>query len=98
VHVQVIDEFNRGSWQPQMEGAKAGRELPGIVDQVASMHFFSRDSDGNPVLDEAAEERLLVCRSGNPFGLPAKDRSGVLSVTEPPDLGALLTKINSPAT
>ena len=27
-------------------------------------------------------------------GLPAKDRSGRLDVTEPPDLGALLRKIN----
>ena len=35
-----------------------------------------------------------MCRSGNPYGLPAKDRSGNLNVTEPPDLGALLTKIN----
>ena len=38
--------------------------------------------------------RRLVCRSGNPYGLPAKDRSGNLNVTEPPDLGALLTRIN----
>jgi len=35
-----------------------------------------------------------VCRSGNPWGLPAKDRSGRLDLTEPADLGALLTKIN----
>ena len=31
----------------------------------------------------------------NPFALPAKDRSGRLDVTEPPDLGALLSKINA---
>ena len=31
---RVVDEFNREHWQPQMEGGKAGRELPGIVDQV----------------------------------------------------------------
>ncbi len=49
------------------------------------------------MLDEKATERRLVCRSGNPFGLPAKDRSGRLDVTEPPDLGALLAKINTPA-
>ena len=77
-----------------MEGSKAGRELPGIVDQVMSMHLFSRDADGGFVLDEKAEERRLVCRAGNPYGLPAKDRSGRLDITEPPDLGALLAKIN----
>ena len=77
-----------------MEGSKAGRELPGIVDQVISMHLFSCDAAGAYVLDETASERRLVCRSGNPYGLPAKDRSGRLEVTEPPDLGALLAKIN----
>src|SRR6476661_3999419 len=94
---KVTDEFNVTTWQPQMEGSKAGRELPGIVDQVISLHLFSRDAEGNYVLDEKAIERRLVCRAGNPYGLPAKDRSGRLDVTEPPDLGALLTKINTPA-
>jgi hypothetical protein len=95
---KVTDEFNVTTWQPQMEGSKAGRELPAIVDQVISMHLFSRDAEGACVLDEKAEERRLVCRAGNPFGLPAKDRSGRLDLTEPPDLGALLAKINKTAT
>ena len=38
---KVTDEFNVATWQPQMEGSKAGRELPGIVDQVISMHLFA---------------------------------------------------------
>jgi len=92
---KVTDEFDVTTWQPQMEGSKAGRELPGIVDQVMSLHLFSRDAEGGYVLDEKASERRLVCRAGNPFGLPAKDRSGRLDVTEPPDLGALLAKINT---
>jgi hypothetical protein len=91
---KVTDEFNVATWQPQMEGSKAGRELPGIVDQVISMHLFSKGPEGNWLLDEKAAERRLVCRSGNPYGLPAKDRSGRLDMTEPPDLGALLSKIN----
>ncbi len=91
---KVTDEFNATSWQPQMEGSKAGRELPGIVDQVISMHLFAQDAEGNWLLDEKATDRRLVCRSGNPYGLPGKDRSGRLDVTEPPDLGALLAKIN----
>jgi len=93
---KVTDEFNVIIWQPQMEGSKAGRELPGIVDQVISLHLFSRDAEGSYVLDEKASERRLVCRAGNPYALPAKDRSGRLDLTEPPDLGALIAKINTP--
>jgi len=93
---RITDEFNRTTWQPQMEGGKAGRELPGIVDQVISMSLFAADEDSWRHEPERADIRRLVCRAGNPFGLPAKDRSGRLDVTEPPDLGALLAKINSP--
>jgi hypothetical protein len=92
---KVTDEFNAVTWQPQMEGSKAARELPGIVDQVLSMHLFGRDKDGGYVLDDKAAERRLVCKAGNPYGLPAKDRSGRLCMTEPPDLGQLLAKINA---
>jgi len=91
---KVTDEFNAVTWQPQMEGSKAARELPGIVDQVLSMHLFGRDANGGYVLDDKASERRLVCKSGNPYGLPAKDRSGRLDMTEPPDLGQLIAKIN----
>ena len=91
---KVTDEFGATTWQPQMEGTKAGRELPGIVDQVVSMQLFGRDAKGDWTLDETSAERRLVCRSGNPWGLPAKDRSGRLDVTEPPDLGALIAKVD----
>jgi hypothetical protein len=91
---KVVDEFNRTTWQPQMEGGKAARELPGIVDQVLTLSLFSPDGDNWQHDPEKAQIRRLVCQSGNPFGLPAKDRSGRLDMTEPPDLGALLSKIN----
>ncbi len=92
---KVTDEFGRVTWQPQMEGGKAGRELPGIVDQVISMALFSRDGEGWRHDPDKGTERRLVCRSGNSFGLPAKDRSGRLDESEPPDLAALLRKINT---
>lgn len=93
---KVTDDFGRVSWQPQMEGGKAGRELPGIVDQVVSMALFAREADGSWRHDpERGTERRLVCRAGNGFGLPAKDRSGRLDETEPPDLIGLLRKINA---
>ncbi|ACI97496.1 ATP-binding protein [Rhodospirillum centenum] len=93
---RVTDDFNAVTWQPQMEGAKIGRELPGIVDQVMTMHFFDRAADGTFAFNEKGEHRRLVCRAGNPWGLPAKDRSGRLDPTEPPDLSALFAKINAP--
>jgi hypothetical protein len=77
-----------------MEGSKAGRELPGVVDQVISMHLSARDAADVYVLDEKASERRLVCQVGNLYGLPAKDRSGRLELSKPPELGALLAKIN----
>ena len=96
---RLTDEMNRTIWQPQMEGGKAARELPGIVDQVMTLSLFSREeaTDGGVTWrhdPDKGEVRRLVCRSGNPWGLPAKDRSGRLDMTEPPDLGALLSKIN----
>ena len=92
---KVVDEFNRTTWQPQMEGGKAARELPGIVDQVLTLSLFASEGDEWRHDPETAQTRRLVCQSGNPFGLPAKDRSGRLDLTEPADLGALLSKINS---
>lgn len=67
------------------------------------MSLFSQDPSAGPDAPptwrhdpDKGNARRLVCQSGNPFGLPAKDRSGRLDLTEPPDLGALLTKINQP--
>lgn len=91
---KVTDEFHVASWQPQMEGSKIGRELPGIVDQVMTLHFFS-GAENELIFDEKGTVRRLVCRAGNPWGLPAKDRSGRLAETEAPDLGAILAKINA---
>ena len=94
---RVTDEFGRVTWQPQMEGGKAGRELPGIVDQVVSMALFSAEGDVWRHDPERGTQRRLVCRAANAFSLPAKDRSGRLDETEPADLGALLRKINTQA-
>lgn len=92
---KVTDEFGTVTWQPQMEGSKAGRELPGIVDQVVSMH-------SSPAMPRVAgcwtrpppRTPALSASRATPGGLPAKDRSGRLDLTEPPDLGALLARID----
>ena len=91
----VTDEFNRSIWQPQLEGGKVARELSGIVDQVATLSLFEPEGDGWRHDPTKGRIRRLVCQTANPYGLPAKDRSGKLDVTEPADLLALLTKIHA---
>jgi hypothetical protein len=80
-----VDEFNIATWQPQIEGAKTGRELPAIVDEIISMTWVDF-GDRKPV-------RAFVCTNPNPWGYPAKDRSGRLDQLEPPNLGALIEKL-----
>ena len=84
---EKLDDFNRKQFVPQIDGAKTGLELPGIVDEVISMVEL-RDDDGAPY-------RAFVCQTLNPYGFPAKDRSGRLDMIEPPDLGRLMDKIRS---
>lgn len=91
---KVADDTGRSHWQPQMEGGRAARELPGVVDQVVTLSLFERDGEDWRHAPENGGERRFVCRAGNPYGLPAKDRSGRLDVTEPADLGRLLSKVN----
>lgn len=81
------DDLGRVEHTPQIDGSKTGRELPGIFDQVVTLNLFPREG-GDPY-------RAFVCHQNNPWGFPAKDRSGCLEMIEPPDLGALLKKIRS---
>ena len=86
---EKLDDFNRKVFQPQIDGAKTGLELPGIVDQVVTMADIP-DADGKP-------QRAFVCQTLNSWGFPAKDRSGRLDMVEPPHLGRLMEKIQRPA-
>lgn len=79
------DEFNVTSWELQIEGSKTGKELPGIVDQIATMQFVDF-GDGKPV-------RALICTAPNPWNYPAKDRAGRLEQVEQPHLGKWLAKL-----
>jgi hypothetical protein len=80
-----VDEFNITSWDLQIEGSKAGKEIPGIVDQLATMNYVDF-GDGKPT-------RALVCQQPNPHNWPAKDRSGRLEMYEEPHLGKWLAKL-----
>ena len=84
-----VDDLNIATWQPQIEGGKTGRELPAIVDEIITMQWVDF-GDGKPV-------RAFVCTNPNPWRYPAKDRSGRLEQLEPPNLGALISKLTSGA-
>ena len=65
----------------------------GILDEK-----FRRMARTFELKDESgALYRAFVCQTINPFGLPAKDRSGRLDMIEEPHLGRLFSKIMSPA-
>ena len=84
-----MDDFTRRYFQPQIEGSKTGLELPGIVDQVITMTEIAAD--------EGKFFRAFVCHTLNPYGYPAKDRSGRLEIMEEPHLGRLMEKIKGKA-
>jgi AAA domain len=81
----VTDDFGKIEHRLQLEGTRAPRELPGIIDQIVTMHRI-RFGDGGPV-------RAFICVSPNPWQYPAKDRSGRLDQIEQPHLGKLFDKL-----
>ena len=86
---EKLDDFNRKVFVPQIDGSKTGLELPGIVDEVLTLAAIK---------DEAGQlRRSLICQTLNPWGYPAKDRSGRLDLVEEPHLGRLFEKIRGPA-
>jgi len=85
---EKLDDFNRKIFVPQIDGSKTGLELPGIVDQVITMADIPSDRGG--------DERVFICQTLNPWGFPAKDRSGRLDPVEAPHLEHLMQKIRGP--
>ncbi|CAI8820203.1 ATP-binding protein [Methylococcus capsulatus] len=86
---EKLDDFNRRVFALQIDGAKTGLELPGIVDEVVTLAELPAD--------DGSRYRAFVCQTLNPWGFPAKDRSGRLDPIEPPHLGQLMQKIAGPA-
>lgn len=83
------DDFNRKVFSLQVDGSKTGLELPGIVDEVITLAELPAE--------DGASYRAFVCHTLNPWGYPAKDRSGRLELIEEPHLGRLMAKIAGPA-
>lgn len=92
------DDLGNVTWEPQLEGGKAGREFPFIVDNVITYDLFDHSAEtGFRHSPSKGKFRAFCCQKQNPWGLPAKDRSGQLDLIEEPHLGKLIEKINRPA-
>lgn len=92
---ETIDDFKRSLWGLQIDGQKAAKEIPPIVDEVLALHMVTFEGDDEPT-------RVFLCSPevGNEHvrgTFPLKDRSGVLDAYEPPDLGKLIRKLGGQA-
>jgi hypothetical protein len=87
---QTRDEFGRSFWALQIDGQKASKEIPGIIDEVLAMQRISFVEGEEP-------KRAFLCNSDVqahiPGLYPLKDRSGMLEAYEKPHLGELITKL-----
>ena len=83
----ITDEYGVSSWQIQLEGRRANRALPAILDEILIMNWVTTKS-GKTI-------RAFVCQPNDSWGWGrlAKDRSGRLDLLEEPHLGKLLTKL-----
>jgi hypothetical protein len=84
------DEFNVTSWQLQIEGSKTGKELPGIVDQIATMQFIDF-GDGKPTARWSAPSRTHGTTR-------PRIAAGRLEQIEEPHLGKWLAKLTGKGT
>jgi AAA domain len=80
---KVVDDHGVPTWQVQLEGQRARRELPGILDVIIAMVWV-------PFKDKP--RRAFVCQSDT---YPVKDRSGRLAPIEEPSLEKLLSKLST---
>jgi hypothetical protein len=89
-----LDQFKMPIFTPQIEGSKTSKEIAGIFDEVITLGLFKQEN-GQIAFDmKKGDQRAFICGK-NPWGVPAGDRSGTLSLLEPPDLAALINKIQA---
>ena len=88
---QTVDDFKRSHWGLQIDGQKAAKEIPGIVDEVLALHMVQFEGDDAPTRSFICTPEAGLEHIKGTF--PLKDRSGLLDAYEPPDLGALIKKL-----
>ncbi|QTD47412.1 ATP-binding protein [Ottowia testudinis] len=94
------DDFNRRYWGIQLEGSKTGQELPGVIDEVITLALIAPDpAEGAAATPSAPAKpyRAFVTHTDNPWGYPAKDRSGRLPEIAEPHLGRLIAQCTGKA-
>jgi hypothetical protein len=84
---KIVDDHGVPTWQIQLEGQRARRALPGILDVIVSMTWVT--------FKDGKVRRAFVCQPDNSWGYPAKDRSGRLDLIEEPNLEKLLVKLST---
>lgn len=91
---EKVDEFGRRYYALQLEGSKTSSELPGVIDEVVTLAFIQPDATGDAPPDGIKPKpfRAFVTNTDNPWGYPAKDRSGRLDAIEEPHLAKLIDK------
>lgn len=77
-----------GRMMPLMPGKILANELLFLMDEILFLRFVN-DEEGNP-------QRVIQCHGCETYN--AGDRSGQLDFYEPPDLGYIITKIQSGVT
>jgi hypothetical protein len=81
---KVVDDRGVPTWQIQLEGQRARRELPAVLDVILTMNWVT--------FKDGKARRAFVCQSDT---YPVKDRSGRLAPIEEPNLGKLLAKLST---
>lgn len=82
-----VDDLERVTYVPQIDGSKIGREIGGIFDVVTTLNWFD--------FAEHGKQRAFATQQENEWGYPAKDRSGRLAPLEEPNLGKMIEKIQT---
>jgi hypothetical protein len=96
---EKVDEFNRRYYGIQLEGSKTALELPGVLDEVITLALLRPDvAPGTDAqIDASKPFRAFVTHTDNPWGYPAKDRSGRLEMVEEPNLAKLIARCTGAA-
>jgi hypothetical protein len=81
---KIVDDRGVPTWRIQLEGQRARRELPAVLDIILTMTWVT--------FNDGKARRAFVCQSDT---YPLKDRSGRLAPFEEPNLEKLLVKLST---